>query len=261
MDYYSILGVAPGASEQEIKKAYRRMANRHHPDKGGDPVEFHKIQQAYDALTNPQPESPSQENPWGDMNDIFGDYVDQVFRGKARGFDQRIRNPDKNLRVTITAEQAYTGSEILVEGTDVREVIKITPGIHDGARLRIREKGHQTFRQAPPGDLIIRVNVIYPPGTIRKGDDLYQESTVDALDAMLGAEITVKHVSGKNLKVKVPQGTQNHSKLRLSNWGYPNNTTGHKGNFYVILNIRVPNITNPQHIELLKKINQEVKKP
>lgn len=264
MDYHKTLGVKPGATKDEIKKAYRKMANKYHPDKGGDPAEFHKIQEAYDALTNPQPAQDEffyHRDPRPDF-DSFQDFFSTFGRSRrqAGGNFQDIRNPDKIVRVMITAEQAYNGADILVDAQGVREVIKITPGIQDGAKLRIKEKGHHTFSGSPPGDLIIRVHVQYPDHVVRRNDTLIQEATVDALDAIVGGETTVRHVSGKTLKVKIPAGSQTGSQLRLSGWGFPNPTTGRKGDFYVVLNIRVPVITDPEHLKMLEQIQREVKK-
>lgn len=270
MNYYHTLGVQPGASQEEIKKAYRKLAAKHHPDRGGDAEEFKKVQEAYDYLSNPQKQDNG--NPFRNGNFDFNDYnfvhpnMDDVFYSKSREdvfreFRSNFqKNPDAIASISITLEQAYNGTDFFLDVGFAKEILQIQPGTRDGAKLRIPGKGHHRYKTAPPGDLIVKIKVICPPHILREEDDLYQEITVCSLDAITGSEVVVNHISGKSLKVKIPAGTQNESRLRLSGWGMPNQVTGKKGNMYVITKLRTPTITDPAHIEQLNKIKNEVSK-
>lgn len=269
MDHYSTLGISKDATPEEIKKAYRRLASKHHPDKGGDADEFRKIQEAYEILIDPITKG-SYDNPHRDDN--FSEFFSSAFRNEFSFTDgmftresynrgrQQQRNPDAVVNLTISMLQAYNGTDLTIDTGFSKENIHITPGTRDGARLRVSQKGYHRFKDVPPGDLVVRVKIEYPEGIERDDDDIYQLVDIGAIDAMVGSEIVVKHFSGKQLKVKIPAGSQSGSKLRLSNWGMPNPVnSNHRGNLFLMLNIKIPVITNPEHIDLLNKINNEVK--
>ena len=261
MDHYQILGVAREATDTEIKKAYRKLASKHHPDKGGDTEKFKEIQKAYETLSdpdkraqydNPNPFEQFGGDPFGQGSpfaDIFGD----IFGGRGRRA-QPTRNPDTVTQLRIDLTTAYYGRNIMVDLGYLREYIDIPAGIRDGSRIRLANKGQVKYNGLPPGDLHIKVFVDMPYGMARDNDDLYQRVTISSLDAITGSVIQIDNAVGKPLSVKIPAGTQPGAKLKLSNQGMPNPSTKGLGNMIVIVEITTPRVTNEQHLEWLNKI-------
>jgi len=265
MNYYNTLGVNKSATQSDIKKAYRKLASKHHPDKGGDEHQFRLIQEAYDVLgdeqkrreyDNPQPQFRFDTHGFGEP---FGDAFNDFFRqANAQGRAYQARNPDAIVDIQVSLQDAYTGKDVVVDTGISREVIAVPAGVQDGTRLRVHGKGYSRYKDTQPGDLIVRIYIDYPHDISRKGDDIYQRLNISALQAITGAEIEFNHFSGKKIKIKVPKGSQPGSKLRLSGWGMKNQLNHYKGNLYVIINVTIPNITNEEHLEQLKKIQTEV---
>ena len=265
MDYYQILGVDKNADPKTIKKSYKRLAMKHHPDKGGEEEKFKEIQKAYEILSDPQKkqqydnpnpfENFQSSNPFG-QGSPFGDIFGDIFGQQRR---QRQSNLESVGDVTITLAQAYTGTDLSINIDGKSELITITAGTRQGTRIRIPQGGRQPDPRWPPGDLIIRIHIDVPPEMGVNNNDLYQHIMVNAIEAMTGVEKTVNHISGKKLSVKVPPGTQQGSRLRLSNQGMPYPGAPQMfGNLFIIVNIDVPHIKDPKHIDLLNSINKEI---
>ena len=265
MDYYQILGVDKNADQKTIKKAYKRLAMKHHPDKGGDEDKFKEISKAYETLSDPtkkqQYDNPNPfenfqgNNPFG-QGSPFGDIFGDIFGQQRR---QRQSNLESVGDVTITLAQAYTGTDLSIAIDSKSELITIAAGTRDGTRIRIPQGGRQPDPRWPPGDLIIRIHIDVPPEMGVNNNDLYQHIMVNAIEAMTGVEKTFNHISGKKLSVKVPPGTQQGSRLRLSNQGMPYPGAPQMfGNLFIIVNIDVPHIKDPKHIDLLNSINKEI---
>jgi len=194
MDYYQTLGVARNADPQEIKKAYRKLAGKHHPDKGGDEAEFKKIQEAYEGLSDPQKRQmydqfgtvdPQQTGGFGPQgfsfnfgqgNSPFDDIFSQF--GQRRGPQ---RNPDAGLTLNITLEQSYSGGDFNIRTGFADENISLPAGIRSGAKLRIHGKGHQRFKEFPPGDLVIKINVAMPTNMVRDQDDIHHRVDISSM--------------------------------------------------------------------------------
>ena len=266
MDYYQLLGVNKDSSLKEIKTAYRKLASKHHPDKGGDEAKFKEIQAAYETLSDPQKKQEyDNPNPFGNFSgnpgDIFGqgspfgDIFGDIF-GQRR---QPQGNPDSVGDVRITLEQAYTGTELNLGIDGVNRTITIQPGAREGSRIRLQGAGRQQYQQFPPGDLIIRLHIDVPPTMAVQDNDIFQHVIINAIEAMTGVEKKIDHISGKKLSVKIPAGSQQGSRLRLSNQGmpYPGAPEVY-GSLFVIINIDVPHIKDPKHIDMLNSINKEI---
>ena len=266
MDYYQILGVDKNADSKTIKKSYKRLAMKHHPDKGGKEEKFKEIQKAYEILSDPQkkqqydnpnPFENFQSNSPFDQGSPLGDIFGDIFGQQTRR--QRQSNLESVGDVTITLAQAYTGTDLNINIDGKSELITITAGTREGTRIRIPQGGRQPDPRWPPGDLIIRIHIDVPPEMGVNNNDLYQHIIVNAIEAMTGVEKTVNHISGKKLSVKVPPGTQQGSRLRLSHQGMPYPGAPKMfGNLFIIVNINVPHIKDPKHIDLLNSINKEI---
>ena len=262
MDYYQTLGVSRDSSQEDIKKAFRKLASQHHPDKGGDTATFQKIQEAYATLSDPQKKaaydnpSPFGQNPDGswrqadtggfeqffhhfgpDLNSIFGQHFGQ----------RKQKNRNVNLQTEITLEEAFRGKEIiasyrLTNNQERTFEVKIPPGTHDGLVLRISGAGDNIYQGIPPGDAMLTVRVLPHPRLQRNGADLVEQITVSVWDAILGKDIEVRTISGDNITVRIKEGTQPESFLRIQGYGMPHlNNPAVRGNHMILVKVEVPN--------------------
>ena len=267
MDYYNTLGVSKDASEDDIKKAYRKLAMKHHPDRtGGDDSKFKEIQEAYATLSDPEKRS-QYDNPrpqfggthHGGFNEMppgFEDIFGQMFGGRNPfGFAQQprpVKNRDIALDTQITLEDAYIGKTLtanvqLPSGRDQLLEIKIPPGIQSGQRLRLSGMGDDSNPHLHRGDIYINVH-IYPHREYeRHGDDLHKQIKISAWDAMLGTDMTIKTLDNRQLSVTVPAGTQPNSTLRLAGYGMPNvQDIRFRGNILLNIDVSIPMLTEEQ---------------
>lgn len=267
MTHYQTLGVDKTANAADIKKAYRKLASKHHPDKGGDAEEFKRIQQAYDVLSDQQRRAhydmygdvtdhaqrySSQGTPWhDDISSQFADFMSNRYR--------RV-NPDLNTTLTIDLAQAYRGDTVMIDVHGRRHTLKIPPGTCAGNKYRIPGAGTNRYAEVPPGDLIVNVAVRHSNAITVNQQEITMRVEINALEAMTGCERVIDHVSGKHINVKIPPGTQPDKRLRLPNMGMPFKTNPDRfGDMFVHVTIKIPTITDPAHLEWINIINQEVK--
>lgn len=273
-DYYKTLGVDKKASEKDIKKAYRQLARRYHPDKnpGDNTAEerFKEINEAYEVLSNTETRSKYDQlgnnyqrfrqtggDPGGfdftqwagnnpsqyqnvDLNNLFGgefsEFFNSVFGG---GFGRKPNvqplHRDIEQAVEISLEEAFHGAaRILVREDGERLQAKIPAGADTGTKIRLRGKGAQG------GDLYLVVRVLPHPVYTRDGDDLQAPIDVDVLTAVLGGQVTISTLTGP-VKLKINPGTQSGQKIRLRERGMPK--LQHKsqfGDLLVEVRVRVP---------------------
>jgi curved DNA-binding protein len=268
MDYYTTLGLKRGASQEEIKKAYRSLAMKHHPDRGGDEKKFKDISAAYDILSDPQKKQMfdsgidpnaqdggfhNRQGPFefhfgsGDINDIFGNF------GFGFGNQRRpVRNKSFNVNVLITLEDVANGKEVSAEiglpsGQKKFITINIPAGIENGQNIRYEGMGDTSIKEAPPGDLI--VNVILEPHYKfhRQGDNLIYNHSISVWDAILGGSIRIETLDKKTVDVTIPPGTQSDTVLSCKNEGLPNVRSKRKGNLLIKISVEIPrNLTEEQ---------------
>jgi curved DNA-binding protein len=263
-DYYQTLGVERSASEDEIKKAFRSLASKHHPDKGGDTAKFQEIQEAYATLSDPQKraehDNPRQQSHHhgfpGDFESMFGH--GSPF-GDLFGFSrhpQRQQNRALQLQTVISLEDAFNGKEMVVNitlpsGRDQTLSINIPRGIHTNQTLRLAGMGDDSISNLPRGDIMLNVQISEHHTYTRQGDDLVQEIELSCIDAMLGKTINLSSIDNKYLEAIIPAGTQNNSVLALQGYGMPNfNDPSRRGRILVRLNMRIPMLTEDQQIKL-----------
>ena len=262
MDYYSTLGVSKNASDQEIKKAYRKLAMKHHPDRGGDQQKFAEIQSAYDVLSDPQKRQlfdigadPNRQGGFnrGPFEFHFGDNMEDIFSQFGfGGAARRPKNQSFNIPVEIDLIDVLTGKDISAQVTDPQGKAKIIninvpPGIQEGQQIRYEGMGDQTNPQLPPGDLFVIIKIRLHPQFERHNNDLLLEKTISVWDAMIGGKLQIKTLDGKNLNINIPKGTQPDTFLSCKGEGLPDLRTKRRGNLMIKLKIQIPkNLTESQ---------------
>lgn len=262
MDHYETLGVSRNASPDEIKKAFRKLAMKHHPDKGGDEQAFKQINEAYDTLSDPQKKAQyDNPDPWAnakrysgqnfDFTDVFGDIFGQFRQARP------MQNPDGRMDITVSLEDAFTGKDLIIQTPQGTTTFKVPKGVRDGDTFHFRAMGPQRFKEIAPGDLAVRVRVVMPPEYGRDGDNLFVRASVDAINAMLGTEIKITHLNGKTYQVKIPKGVQEGQRIRMAGLGMDNPRTSRVGDLYVLVAITVPTIHDEEIIKVLNTIRDK----
>jgi DnaJ-class molecular chaperone len=270
MDYYSTLGVPKGASEAEIKQAYRKLAMKHHPDRGGDPAQFQKIQEAYETLgepgkrqeyDNPQPQGFRDH---GGFHFQFGQGFEDIFAqfGFAQSADPfRQQRKNKDLRIQIELdlpstlkEQVKTVSVQTTTGTRETVQVNIPRGIRTGNQMRYPGLGDNMFNTIPRGDLYVHFVVQEDPQFHVEGDDVIYHTVIDALDAMTGTTIDVPNLSGTVFRLTIPPGTGHTTRMRLPNQGLYHLNSQQRGNLICEIFVDIPKVTSPEAQELIRQL-------
>jgi len=285
-DYYKILGVERGASEGEIKKAFRRLAKEYHPDHNPDnpqaEARFKELNEAYEVLGDAKKRAQYDRfgstfpgagaGPagaggqgytnvdFGDLSDLFGSLFggrtgrSSTTRTRTGGFGFDMPGRDLEQTVKINMNEAYTGTTRLITKGERTIRVNIPAGATDGTRVRLSGEGEGGTGGGQAGDLYLIVQV-EPDSTFeRSGDDLTTDVKVDMFTAMLGGEITVPTL-GRPIKLKIPAGTQSGRKFRLSGKGMPKlkDPTKH-GNLYARILITVPEQLNDAQRTLVEQL-------
>lgn len=272
MDYYQTLGVSRNASEQEIKSAYRKLAMKYHPDKGGDAAKFQEINEAYATLgdaqkraayDNPSPQFNGNSFQF-DFGDSFPPGFENIFRpgGPFEGVFGFQRRPPTNqsiqLSTSISLLDAFNGQELtanvtLPSGREQTVTIRIPRGIHEGTTLRLAGMGDDSLPGVPRGDILLTVHVQSHPSFYRQGDDLIKEVDINCIDAMLGKPITIEGIDGKVLQTEIPAGIQPDAIVSLAGQGMPNfNTPDRRGRLLLKLKVKIPQLSEDQKTALRK---------
>ncbi|MBU0729300.1 MAG: DnaJ domain-containing protein [Proteobacteria bacterium] len=305
MDYYELLGVSKTATADEIKKAYRKLALKYHPDRNKDNKEaeekFKQISEAYAVLSDK--EKREQYDTYGStgfqqrysQEDIFrGSNLGDILRefginmggggfrtsgggspfdaffggmgGGAQGFrgghhqqqTQMVKGGDLSLELPISLNEVLIGGEktiALGRGAGAGKVsVKIPAGIEDGKKLRISGKGSPSPMGGPAGDLYLLIRIQPHPTFTRDNNDLIVEKSIPISASILGTDLAVPTLEGKQLKVKVPSGTQPNAKLRLKGHGLPSGPKGPRGDLFVKIAISVPSKPTKEQKELAEKL-------
>ena len=291
-DYYEILGLKKGASPDEIKKAFRKLAVKYHPDKNaGDKKaedRFKEINEAYAVLSDPEKKSQydqfgstgfhqrySQEDIFRNFNanDIFREFnlggSDDVFSrifGMGGGFRQgggrsmSRKGQDFEMELPVSFLDAFSGGEKRVafsrEGRSEELSVKIPAGIESGARLRLSGKGGSGIGGGPNGDLYLNIVVREDQRYRREGADIHVSQQIPFSLACLGGSLDVETLDGAK-RIKVPAGIQSGTRIRLKGLGFPRGSKEGRGDFYVEVQIKVPqNLSAPQK-GLVEKLAEE----
>jgi len=294
IDYYEVLGINKNASAAEIKKAYKGLAKKHHPDVDksvGANEKFKEINEAYQVLSNSEKKaaydrfghaafdqgagfggfgSQAQNGRWGPFTYTytgggagdFGDFSDpfsifeQVFG--SRGFGRQPRR-GRNLRYSIIVDfmDAVRGvtQEVALNGKRLK--VKIPVGIREGAEIKFRGEGEPGPQGLPPGDLYLTIRIRPHPTFTRISDDIYILKGISFVQAALGDTIEVETVE-KPVKLKIPAGTQSGTQFRLRGKGAPHLRGRGKGDQYVRVHVNIPQKLSREQKRLLKEF-QELK--
>jgi curved DNA-binding protein len=258
---YETLGVSENASADEIKKSYRKLARKYHPDinKEESAVDkFKEINAAYEVLSDP--EKKAQYDQYGDQmfgGQNFHDFAQgqgggvdldeilrQMFGGGGGGFSGGFGGfgaPDLDLqaRITVPFMVAINGGKHNVSANGQNFDIKIPVGIKSGETMRVRGKGKQY--QGHVGDLLIQVEVAASNEYERKGDNLYKTFDVPLKEALFGGKIAID-TPEKEVSLKVPTNTKNGQKFRLKGKGVADRKTALKGDLYLVANVVLPDV-------------------
>ena len=262
---YETLGVSESASADEIKKAYRKLARKYHPDinKEESAVDkFKEINAAYEVLSDEKKKVQYDQHGdamFGGQN--FHDFaqgqgggvdLDEILRqmfgggggggfGGAQGGFGGFGGPDLDMqaRITIPFMVSVTGGKHNVSANGQSFDIKIPAGIKSGETMRVRGKGKQYQGQA--GDLLILVEVASSDEYERKGDNLYKTFDVSLKEALFGGKIAIE-TPEKEVSLKVPQNTKNGQKFRLKGKGVADRKTAMKGDLYLVANVVLPDV-------------------
>ena len=291
-DYYEVLGVKKGASMEELKKAYRKLAVKYHPDKNpGDKQaedRFKEINEAYAVLSDPK--KKEQFDQFGSNNfhqrysqeDIFkGFNVDDLFKDQGFGTDdifsrlfggggmrgQRggagrmaAKGEDYNMEILVTFRDAYDGADkriaYLRDGVREELSVKVPAGIENGAKLRVAGRGGAGRMGGPAGDIFLTVNVGADAIFQREGADIVLPLEVRFSEAALGGSIDVPTMEGTK-RIKIPAGIQPGTKVRLKGLGFHKVGKKERGDMYVRIGVKVPEKLTPRQHELLEQLAGE----
>ncbi len=294
-DYYSILGLDKSATAEQIKKAYRKLALKYHPDKnpGNKQAEerFKEITEAYAVLSDP--EKKQQYDQFGDtgfhqrfsqedifrnvdlgsifrefgfggrggediFSQLFGGLGGQPFPGRSR--PRPVKGQDYLMRLTIPFRQAVLGGERRIDfdrdSHPEQLQVRIPPGVEAGQKLRISGRGGPSPAGGPPGDLLLEINVTPDARFRREGRDLFTSVRVPFSGACLGTTVTVETLEDTK-RVKVPPGTQSGSKIRLKGFGVPGRPGQQAGDLYAVVEVEVPRELNKKQQAAVEKLKEE----
>jgi len=274
MDHYSTLGVGKTATPDEIKKAFRSLASKHHPDKGGDTAKFQEIQNAYSVLSDPEKRA-EYDNPAPQFNsgnfgggfppgfeDIFSHFgggnspFGNMFGG---GRPQMHKNRTLNIQTSISLEDAFNGKDLIAtvglpSGRDQVIEIKIPAGVQDGTVLRLSQMGDDSIPNIPRGDLHLTINVLGHHKFQRQGDDLICGLEINCFDAILGKTAYVETLDGRTLELTINPGTQHGQIMAAAGYGMPKmNDNRFKGRLLIAITVTVPTDLSDAKKQILKE--------
>lgn len=288
IDYYKVLGLEKSATEAEIKKAFRKLARKHHPDLNPDDKtaeqKFKEINEANEVLSHPEnrkkydqygenwkhseefeKQRQQQHTRGGGQQGGFGgfsgggdysDFFESMFGGGARGRTRssQSRGEDFNAQLQLTLRDVYSTEKrtLTINGKNIR--LTIPAGVENGQQIKISGLGGEGRNGGPKGDLYITFTIENNTNFKLEKHNLYATVTIDLYDAILGGEITVDTFDGK-VKLKVAPGTQNGTKVKLKGKGFPvYKKEGSFGNLYIEYQIKIPTKISDKEKELFEEL-------
>lgn len=292
IDYYKVLEIDKKATEAEIKKAYRKLARKYHPDINPNDKDaekkFKEINEANEVLGNPEKrkkydaygenwqhagefekanqqqryynKNASQEdfNSYGRDGDDYSDFFESLFgnANRNRSRSQQFKGTDFNTELQLNLDEVYTTQKktISVNGKNIR--FTIPAGVENGQTIKISGHGGDGINGGPKGDLYITFSIKNNPDFKRDKNNLYTTVTLDLYKAVLGGEITVATFDGK-AKLKIAAGTQNGTQVKLKGKGFPvYKDEGHFGDLYITFQIKIPTNLSDKELELFTELSK-----
>jgi len=295
IDYYKLLELTKSASKADIKKAYRRLARKYHPDLNPNnkeaQVKFQQINEAHEVLSDPEKRKKYDEygKDWkhadqfeqakrqqaasggfggggrqsysGNFDDdTFSDFFEQMFGGRARAEGAHrgahFKGQDFNAELQLRLSDIYESKKHTITVNAKNIRLTIPAGVENGQTIKIKGHGGQGVQGGPKGDLYITFNIQNDTNFRREKDNLYSTEEINLSTAALGGEIYIDTFTGK-VKLKVKPGTQNDAKVKLKGKGFPKyKKEGQFGDLYITYKVKVP-----EHLtEKQKELFEELKK-
>jgi len=290
IDYYKVLGIAKTATAAEIKKAYRKMARKYHPDVNpndkASEEKFKQVSEANEVLSNTDNRKKYDKHGenWKHADDIerqqkeqrqyasqqqsrqqsggaggdagYSDFFESMFGGgPSRGNrNVKFRGQDYNAELQLDLRDVYTKDKrtLTVNGKNIR--LTIPAGVKDGQQIKIPGHGGDGLNGGPKGDLVIRFSITNKTGFKRDGNNLYATVALDLYTAMLGGDLTVDTFDGK-VKLTVKPETANGTKVKLKGKGFPvYKKEGQFGDLYITYELKIPTKLSPKEKELFEDL-------
>jgi curved DNA-binding protein len=283
MSHYNTLGITKSATPDEIKKAYRKMASKHHPDKGGSKEKFQEIEEAYRTLSDPQKRAQYDaggSNPgfqWhhhGDPSDLdlntifsqFGFGPGSPFHGQDpfaqfRHRQQPRRNKDIRIQLSVSLAETITQTSktVSVQTTNgERQTVEVAipRGITANNQIKYAGLGDNLFETLPRGDLYVEVFVIPDNNFKQAGVDLHTTFTVNCLEAIVGTEYEITTLDQRKFLLTIPAGTQPNTKFRIAGQGLYHLNSEARGDLYAEMLVSIPKNLSSEQLDIIKSINQ-----
>tara|TARA_R100001460_G_scaffold29040_7_gene57895 strand:+ start:3577 stop:4377 length:801 start_codon:yes stop_codon:yes gene_type:complete len=257
-DPYSVLGVERGASLDDVKKAYRKLTLKHHPDRGGDEAKFKEINDAYENIKNPKAKGQPGWSYSTNTEDIFSDFMNgsgfaDVFN-QVYGRSATAKSRNVNTNVSLTLEEAYHGSKRRIRIGMKTIDIKIPKGVKHKQKLKIKGYGQVGETEEKSGDLIITLDILESKDFYRDDKGIHTIINIELYDAILGHTDTID-VYGNKYTFSIPPGTQNGGVLRLKGKGFPlYRNPEEKDDLYLTVNIKLPEKLTDREIKLFEQL-------
>lgn len=289
IDYYEVLGIKREASAETIKKQYRKLARKYHPDLNPNNPEaeqkFKQINEAHEVLSDPEKRKKYDEygKDWqhaeefekakktrgsggfsgytysgGDSGD-FSDFFESMFGGAA-GFGRRqkvrFRGQDYHTELQLPLMEVYTTHKRTLTVNHKKIRLTIPAGIEDGQTIKITGHGGPGIEGGPAGDLYITFAITNNTAFKREGTNLYKTVLIPLTKAVLGGEIVVETLSGK-VKLQVKPGTQNGTKVKLKGKGFPKyKKEGQFGDLLLTYEVHIPTQLTDKQKSLFEALQQ-----
>ena len=287
IDYYKILGVDKKASEEDIKKAYRKLARKLHPDLNPKDKEAHQkfqqINEANEVLSDPEKRKKYDQygKDWqhaeqfeqqrnsqsrskttgsssfsGESDEDFSSFFESMFGTSDRSRQTKFRGQDYNAELKLSLPEIMVTHQqtLTVNGKNIR--ITIPAGVENGQVIKLKGYGAPGVNGGPSGDLYISFSIAGHTVFKRSGNDLFTTTSIDLYTALLGGETTIDTLSGK-IKLKVNPETQNGTRIRLKGKGVPlYKKEGETGDLYVTYEIKLPTNLTAQQKELFEQLSK-----